>query len=97
MKPWQGTFGEALQRADLRKRLIQKIRDACPTPEQCDEVEERIKDDPNLLSCYDVHPIHWAVQDRGVITMIDARLEGLVDLIMEEVWPTTVTSTNEPS
>lgn len=87
----------ALERDQLRGRLIQKIRDTCPTPEQCEEAEERIKDDPDLLSCYDVHPIHWSAQDKGVITMIDARVEGLVDLIMEEVWPTTDQSTDAPS
>lgn len=88
-------LGELLdhQRQEFRDQLARRIREACPTPEQCDEVEERIKDDPNLLSCYDVHPIHWAVQEKGVITMIDARVEGLVDLIMEEVWP--VNSTKE--
>lgn len=95
MSTWKQFSGnlEPEGRDQLRERLIQRIRGACPTPEQCDEVEERIKDDPDLLSCYDVHPIHWSVQEKGVITMIDARVEGLMDLIMEEVWP--VNSTKE--
>lgn len=75
-------------RDQLRERLIQKIRDACPTPEQCDETElAHGPDEDGFFSCFDVHPIHWSVREKGVITMIDARVEGLVDLIMEEIWP----------
>lgn len=72
----------------LRKRLIQRIRDACPTPEQCDETEQAHINDEGFASCYDVHPVHWSAMEQDVIVMVEAKVEGLVDLIMEEIWPT---------
>lgn len=78
----------ALERDQLRERLIQKIRDTCPTDEQCLEDEE---------SCFSLHPVHPAAYTNGVIDMVYAEVEPLVDLIMEEVWPTTDASTPGPS
>lgn len=58
---------------------MQKIRDACPTEEQCVADEDE---------CLRLHPIHMASTVGGVIDMVYAEVGPLVALILDEVWPT---------
>lgn len=67
---------------DLRQRLLDKIRAAVPSDEECEQYGDICP-----------HPIHLGGSVDGVVTDVFAEVEGLVDLILEEVWSTDAGTT----
>jgi len=59
--------------------LADKIRAACPSEEEC------LKDED---ACFKIHPVHPAEWHDGTIIMVYADVNGLVNLILEALWPT---------
>lgn len=63
---------------NIRNQIAQRLRDACPTEEECLDDEEE---------CFKKHPIHDAGGTNDVIDSVYADIDAIVDVVMEVVEP----------